>query len=70
MNLVSKKAKTGPTYFGKWHGIHVKKKNKTFFKIIKETKTFFKIKKETSVPNRKFLSEPPIFWFTNKKIVL
>jgi hypothetical protein len=47
-----------------------KKKNKTFFKIIKETKTFFKIKKETSVPNRKFLSEPPIFWFTNKKIVL
>jgi hypothetical protein len=27
LNLVSKKAKTGPTYSEKWHRTHIKKQN-------------------------------------------
>ena len=36
----------------------------------RKTERFLKWKKETGIPNRKFLGRPPIFWFTNKKIVL
>ena len=59
MNLVSKKAKRGPTYSEKWHEIHIKKKKK---------KTFFKMKKETGgVSNRKFLNEPHFFGLQTRK---
>ena len=58
-NLVSKKAKIGPSYSEKWHWTYKKKKKNPFLRF----------KLETGVPNTKKLSGIPFFMFTNKKTV-
>jgi hypothetical protein len=57
LNLVSKKAKTGPTYSEKWHRTHIKKQNvfenekgnrSTKQKIFRWTPHFLVYKQENS----------------------